>query len=950
VTTVSDRALEGNGVTREEPRDGAARLAARLAALRSAVGLNQGQLATRINYSRTTLVHAERGRQVPALVFWQLCDEELGANGELIELYESYRAMRAEGRPSARTPTPSLLYGQSGRSQGWVIPASLPNTVPDFVERADGVTEQVLELLGAGERSLTLAPTVIVIAGRAGIGKTALALHIAHRVRGEFHHGQLFADLKGLRSDPPSPADVIGGFLQQLGVPSSDLPVGEHERVALYRARMADRRVLVVCDNVADLAQIRPLMPTTPSSALIVTSRSRLRGLEVTYRADLELMRAPAARSFLSALAGETRVEAEPDDATAIVELCGYLPLALRAAGALLASRPLWSLSWFRTRLSDEHRRLSMLQVEDLDVRASFALSYEALILPAQDAFRTLGLVDARTFSPWMVAAMLERNTDESESLLDLLVEAQLVDADGPDECGFVRCGLHDLVRDYARELVAADITEGDNAALARLLDVSLIITSAAAGALGLLNTPCATPQTEGEYPGWLDADTIAAVTANPWAWFERERETLAALVEQAYGQRLDDRSWRLAETLQPFFQARADWQLWQSTHGFAWRAAARAGDRAGTAAIERGLGVLCHDLGRFADAEAHCLAAMRAFASLGRQSDVARVQCNLGDAHRYSGRLNEAVEAFEESLAVFDETTDEREIAAAKYRLGDTFRGLSRWQRSETNLRASRQIVEHLGDALHLARTDVRLAMLYRDQSLTRVAIPLCRQALPVFQALGDRRWEGRTLRQLALLARNEGDPVLALDYLDSARPIFHDLGDRRTLAVITRNEGDTYRYASDHDRALGILRSALDEFQEIGDPRWEARTWLGLADTHRAIGDYDAALDQARKGVALLAALKDVPGRARGARTVGLIQRDGGDVAAALDSLHESLTTYDQLGDTLWGARALGAIAGIHDHEGQDSTSLRSEVTARCRAAGCRDADEEKMWMREW
>jgi tetratricopeptide (TPR) repeat protein len=948
-----------------EDRAAAQRLGRQLAGQRTAVGITQTDLADRVHYNRTTLAHAETGRQIPARAFWERCDRELAGDGSLLNCYETYRAQRQARRWRGVGPN-------DGTGAAWAtVPASLPNTVPDYVEREDGTAEKILAEL-TGPRT-GHAPAVVAVAGRPGVGKTTLALHVGHRARTHFFDGQLFADLNGLVS-PLDPSETTASFLQQLGVPPTDIPTGPLERTALYRAQLADRRVLVVCDNVRDITQIRPVIPTTSGAALLVTSRSRLRGLEVTHRADLDLLAAPTALGFLARLIGTERVDAERDAATEIVAICGHLPLAVRAAGAVLASRPMWNLGWFARRLSDEHRRLSLLHVDDLDVRSSFALSYDALALPAKDLFRMLGLVAARTFAPWMVAALLDRDLFDAETLLDLLVEAQLIDATGTDECGFARFGIHDLLRDYGRELVTQlDTRYRCAGALARLVDSAIALAGVAGTALATGPSPAAT---SGRLAGEADSpiarptpdlyglaatsahraepagtdEITAAVADAPRDWYNRERETLAALVDQAHAAGLHRQASRLAITLQPLLEVTADWRRWELTHVTALAAASAAGDMRATAAVHRGLGVLFHDLGRFDRAEEHCQAALDAFTQLDLPSDAAQVRSNLGDVYRYIGRLHDAVRTLEAALTVFEADDSQRAIAAARYRLGDTFRGLSQWEAAETNLNACRAIAVDLGDELHVARTDVRLAMVYRDRCLTRRAAPLCERALVTFRTVGERRWEGRTLRHLGVIARNEGATDTALTYFAEARQIFGDLGDRRTLAVIDRNEGDTHRIAGDSDQARHHLENALAEFQAIADPRWEARSWLSLAETARLTGDLDDALTRARRAGALLEQLGDLPGQARVARSVGLIHRDAGRPDAALTSLETARGAFDDLGDTLWAARALATIAAVHAELGQDPAALHREIAQRCATAGCSSADEQAVWLREW
>jgi hypothetical protein len=225
-------------------------------------------------------------------------------------------------------------------------------------------------------------PTAVVvtaIAGNAGVGKTTLAVHVAHQLRQRFPDGQLYVDLAGMATRPLDPGEVLIWFLRALGVEAAAVPVCLEERAALYRARLADRRMLIVLDNAADEAQVRPLLPGSPGCRVLVTSRARLSGLSGARLLDPDVLEPGEATELLAQILGHTRVAAEPDQAAAIARWCGHLPLAARIAGVRLAARPRWSLARLAERLADEHGRLQELATADLEVRASVALSYWGL-------------------------------------------------------------------------------------------------------------------------------------------------------------------------------------------------------------------------------------------------------------------------------------------------------------------------------------------------------------------------------------------------------------------------------------------------------------------------------------------------------------------------------------------------------------------------------------------
>jgi RHS repeat-associated protein len=296
----------------------------------------------------------------------------------------------------------------------------LPPDIPDFTGRAD-TAGQVRRLIVAGERSMRAAPPVVCLSGQGGTGKTALAVHVAHQVRGDFPDGQLYANLRRADSSPRDPADVLAALLRELEVDGGDIPEGLGERASLYRAQLAGLRILVVLDDAADEAQVRPLLPGSGESAVLVTSRSRLTALTGSHCVSLGVLPPDHAAGLLAAITGAGRAEAEPEAVAEIARLCGRLPLALRIAGARLVSRPAWTISWFAGELGDESKRLDLLQVGDLEVRASFRLSYDHRPDAEQFAFRMLGLLPA-DFPAWALAAILGTDEDDAERLLEKLL------------------------------------------------------------------------------------------------------------------------------------------------------------------------------------------------------------------------------------------------------------------------------------------------------------------------------------------------------------------------------------------------------------------------------------------------------------------------------------------------------------------------------------------------
>jgi DNA-binding SARP family transcriptional activator len=388
------------------------------------------------------------GRQADALGVYQdartMLVEEFGLEpgAELRKVQQAI--LRAD---PALEVTPRRLRATRAQPPTW--PFQLPADIQDFTGRRAVIGTAQLVLERRPEQDT--AVSVCVISGKAGVGKTALAVHVAHRLRPQFPDGQLYADLHGSTLEPVDPRDTLRSFLQALGVGRDAAGGSTEERMRTYRALLADRRILVVLDDAATELQIRPLLPGSPSCAVVVTSRSRLTVLEGARVLPVDALEAGEVTELLAKALGSERLAAEPEATGRLVAQCGGLPLAVRAVAARLAGRPHWSIARMVERLAEEHRRLDELRVGDLDVRASIARSYRRCGPEQRRSFRLLALVDAPRFSARHIAPLLHVEPEAAEELLDDLHDVHLVEA-CKDRTGRVYYRFHELVRIYARE------------------------------------------------------------------------------------------------------------------------------------------------------------------------------------------------------------------------------------------------------------------------------------------------------------------------------------------------------------------------------------------------------------------------------------------------------------------------------------------------------------------
>jgi DNA-binding SARP family transcriptional activator/DNA-binding XRE family transcriptional regulator len=442
-------------------------------------------------------------------------DDELGVlPGD--ELREAHQRILREG------------FGSGTARDVWHPVRQLPAAPWDFVGREAELAALRSAMTVAEDQ---MGVPLVIICGEPGIGKTALALSAAHAASGRFPDGQLWVQLGGASGRPRDPGDVLGELLRALGAPVSALPGDLFERVRVFRSLLAGRRVLVVADDAASAAQVEPLLPGTAGCALIVTSRMDLSGLNGARHVPLDVLSPHDGASLLTRLVGADRVTADPAAAIKLASACGGLPLALRMVGERLATRPSWPLSAMVRKLGRAESRLSGLDAGSLSVRASIASSCSSLPERCRLAFRRLALLGPNNFAAWVVPVLLGERP-AADDVLDDLVSRSLVAPEGVDASGEPRYRLHDLLREYASEQLAAEPPLVTASAIERLLHAWLELAKHADDAL--LSEPCFPPDRRDTRSCFLDGALVADLTRDPIAWFRAEQINLVAAVDQA--------------------------------------------------------------------------------------------------------------------------------------------------------------------------------------------------------------------------------------------------------------------------------------------------------------------------------------------------------------------------------------------------------------------------------
>jgi DNA-binding SARP family transcriptional activator len=729
---------------------------------------------------------------------------ENGRRSEALTRYADARQKIAEelgvepGEQLRRVYETIVRVGSDGNARP-AFRAQLPPAPPGFSGRAAEVAT-LCALMTATGRTIVVAAA---ISGVGGVGKSALALQVAHLVTSHFPDGQLYVDLQGASPGlaPLDPEEALGRFLRALGDQDmKDRPLAE--LAARFRALTAARKLLVVLDNARGVAQVRPLLPAGAGCAVIVTSREVLATLDGATHVHLDVMEPEEAVELLGRLVGVGRIHADLAGAAEVASLCGHLPLALRIAGARLVARPGWPVRALADRLTHATRRLDELRAADLQVGSSLAVSHQALAdspdatdRAAADAFSLLGLPDWPELCLPAVARLLDRPEPETERMLERLVDAQLVQSVEPG-----RYRLHDLLRLYARD--EADRQRiSSAAALNRAMEWYLAATwqtfrlvRPGDNRADLLGARWASPS------GFAPTTAVAALD-----WLEIERPNLVTIVAQAAAR--PDLATEicpgLGQALPMLLWVRGHWRDWLQVSQAALAAARRVDDRIGEAYGH-------HDLG----------------AAYERHGDYERALIHL-----------------REGLTLFTELGDRHGQAACLYAVGmihcQQRNGEAALDFTVRSLSLRRTIGDRRGES-----TCLRLlgSVHYFAEEFAQ-AVRCHQEALDIYRELGDHHGQAAALSNIADVRREEGDYPAALAHGQEALEIFRRLGDRYGQAVSFSNLGTMNHRLQRYAEAVDFHRQALTIFQELGIRQSEAECLHDLSVALKAVGHHQEA-----------------------------------------------------------------------------------------------------------
>jgi tetratricopeptide (TPR) repeat protein/transcriptional regulator with XRE-family HTH domain len=812
--------------------------------LRDDAGLTQDELAEAAQVSQRAVSDLERGinrtaRKDTAL----LLAGALGLDGQACDLFVA--AARGRGTVEA------VLAARPGTSPGAFAAAAtraLPRDIAAFTGRESELARLVeaLDDLSAGSGVVGIH----AIDGMAGIGKTSFAVHAAHRLADMFPDGQFFLPLHAHTAGqrPVDPADGLASLLLAAGLAAEQIPPGLEARTARWRDHLAGRKILLVLDDAAGHDQVRPLLPGTAGSLVLVTSRRRLTALEDSAVISLDVLDPGEAAALLTGLAARHGIHAADPAVGEITRLCGYLPLAIGLIAGQLKHHPVRTAGQLAADMAAATDRMALLQAENLSVTAAFDLSYQDLTEDLQRLFRRLGLIPGPSFDAYAAAALGGTSLARARSSLDGLYDQHLLTETAPGQYR-----LHDLLREHARALATTDDQADHDAAAGRVLDYYLR-TALAAGRHFEARANAYHRPLPGHPPA--QAPDLSAL-GQAAAWLEAERASLHAAADYAVTRGHFRHAIVIAAAMSGFLAARGYWDQSAALHQSALAAARRTRDRLGEADTLSTLGALQRNTGDYPAAAASLAQALELYRDAGDQPGQAWTLDQLSMVSTLTGDYPAAAASCQQALALFRD----------------------------------------IGDLPGQAWTLNGLGLLQQLTGDHPAAAASQQQALALFRDIGDLHGQAYALNSLGVVQQETRDNLAAAASQQQALALFRDIGHRlgqahalNDLGLVQQQTGD-YRAAASHQQALAL-------FSDLGNLLGQAEALNRLGELSLRTSATSQARDQHTQALAIARDIRAAPEEARALEGLGNSHLREGDLSEAAAYLQEALTIYQRIG----------------------------------------------------
>ncbi len=820
-----------------------------------------------------------------------------GRQGEALEIYHRashllVQDLGTEPGPSLRGTYERILRGDADLA---TVPAhhssrlgpltdNLPRDTPDFTGRE----AELSHLYDGLERSST-AVMVKAIDGMAGVGKTALAIHVAHDLADRYPDGRWYVHLRAHdpHQPPLEPAQGLEELLRFMGEDPQQIPEGLEPRAALWRARLANRRLLIVLDDAASADQVRPFLPGRPGSLVLITSRRRLSGLEGVRPLSLDaLMPREAALLFRRIVGQERRLDAH--EVNRLVQLCGHLPLAVTIMANKLRHRPARGVGDLVGKLSRSKGKLADMYAGDSDLLTAFDLSYQELSPERRKAFRRLGLHVGADLTIGAAAALIGCDAIQAEEILEELIDRHLVEE--PDS-GRVR--LHDLLRAYAQErAVDEEPSDEPRQVVHRLLDFYLYTADRADRVLYPHRRRIDVSVRNLPEPPPVDDPRAAA------EWLRTERANVLMCVRYSAEHGFLSHAIQLSLAIAMYLERSAHWGDAAYVHELARRAGQDSGDSAAEANLELELSLVRSRTGHYAAAFDHASRGLATFRALGDRQGEANTLDHLARVSWLSGRNREALSYAKEALRLFGELDDRYGQGNALLHAGIALSYLGRADEAMRSFEASLAIVNGTGDLPTKALVLNNLGELHFNHGDYRMALGLFRDALAILRDTGWRQNEAVALNNIANCLEREGRRDEALHFYREALAIYRITGDPRHESDTLCNIGSTYLNNNLNAEALIHFQKALSIAREIKDPYESSRALQGIGDSERRSGQYALAEETYARALALARELGDPFLEASSLLGLGEALVCMGGAQAAERHWRRALTIFEGLG----------------------------------------------------
>ncbi|HEU5332401.1 MAG TPA: tetratricopeptide repeat protein [Actinocrinis sp.] len=827
----------------------------------------------------------------------QAAQVSLQAANALIDLGQTPGPALRQAQTDALARRPDRQPAQAGRRH------QLPADTRAFCGRAAELGHLLTVAAPAPGEQRGGKVAICAVDGMGGVGKTALAVHIAHHLAASYPDGQLFIDLHGYTRGytPRTASEALHVFLRALDVPPQQIPEGTEERAALYRSRLVGTRTLIVLDNARSEAQVRPLLPGSSGCAVLITSRRRLKGLDDAHCVSLGPLPPADAIALFRTVAGPGRVPGGSPELGEVADLCGDLPLAIRIAAALLRHRPSWSLNRLAESLRDR-RRLAALSDGERELSAIFDLSYDALTAGQQRLFCHLGLMSGPDFDADAVAALIDTDRPTAVSLLEDLDDHHLL---GQSTSGRYR--FHDLTRIYAQERVESEDAREREEAVERLLDYYLSTADAANRFLA---------RRTARYPIEIARpprhSPVFASRAQASAWMSAELANLAAAVEFTARRARSAQSVALASVMHGHLYTDGPWSYARVLHSLTAEVARKAGDRFGQATA-------LHSLGR--------------------------IKRLMGDFHG-------AIEAHRQSLELYRATGHRLGQANALDGLGRVLYQISDYPAAADVLDQALHLFEEVGDALGEAGALNGLGRVLRQSGKYAPAAEAHQRARNLCRNAGDVIGEATALNDLGRVQYHMGDYAASRDTQEAALSLYRETGHRLGQANALDDIGRVHRETGDYPAAMSAHESALGLYREMGHRLGRANALNGIGRVRHRIGDHAAADDAHREALRLFREVGDRMGETKALTWHAAALAALGRTDEARPRHTEALRLARELAAPLEEAEALEALAEIDraDRHDEIAASALEHALAIRRSIGAPGADRLAQRLAEW